>query len=74
MSDPEAVSLNTTCWMCGGWGHLDRRDTGERWQREGDKAPYPVFSLHAAPGTAQGELIECPFCGGTGRQGRPSHD
>jgi hypothetical protein len=54
------------CWMCHGWGVLDRRDTGVTAWSDGTGGPngkrWPVYSLHAAIATHEGDLIECPYC------------
>jgi hypothetical protein len=57
------------CWLCGGWGSVDKRDTGEKSWRDGPvgKIENPVYVLTMAPGTFEGELIECPVCRGSGK-------
>lgn len=59
----------SSCWACHGWGHLDKQDTGETsWSgRLGERRDVqPIYRLVPAFGTSEGELIECPFCDGTG--------
>ena len=62
----------TTCWMCHGWGEIDKQPTGNTaWSdRTGGEhgERFPVFQLVPAFGTYTGELITCPFCDGAGRQ------
>lgn len=59
------------CWMCHGYGVVDKRDTGETsWSGAtgGERGQrFPIYSLHMAPSVFTGELIDCPVCKG-GRQ------
>jgi hypothetical protein len=56
----------TACWMCHGWDAIDKVDTGETtWSvatggERGER--LPIYRLELAPGTFNGELIDCPFC------------
>ena len=54
------------CWMCHGWGVLDRRDTGITSWSDGTGGPngqrVPVYALYPAFATHEGVLIECPYC------------
>lgn len=48
------------CWFCHGWELVDRIDTGETTLR----SSLPVYRLQPAFGVSEGELIDCPICGG----------
>ncbi len=58
------------CWLCLGWGVMDRIDTGETaWSDKtgGERGQrFPVYRLEVAVGTYHGKLIACPACKGHG--------
>ena len=60
------MSRGKVCGLCHGWAHLDvRRGSETAWNdATGGEAGarYPVFSLHPAFGSFEGELVACPLC------------
>jgi hypothetical protein len=58
----------THCWLCHGWGMVDRRTRDETSWSYPTGGPngqrFPVYELHPAFASCVGELIECPVCRG----------
>ena len=66
------MTLNHNCWLCHGWQSVDKRqETQTAWSDRtgGERGErIPIYSLHVAFGTYEGQPITCPVCKGTGKQ------